>query len=106
VATISVMDIIEENKRLKLKNQTLEITCQQIVKEYDKLREENENKFNDLVKYEKEIEFLKQRNKDLRQKTWFQVYEENLKLAEEIKQYQYILQSVETFIGRFQHEKR
>jgi hypothetical protein len=33
----------------------------------------------------KELDFLKERNKDLRQKTWYSVYEENLKLNEEIK---------------------
>jgi uncharacterized protein YcbX len=39
-----------------------------------------------VVKLESENEFLKQRNKDLRQKTWYSVYEENLKLKEQLKQ--------------------
>jgi hypothetical protein len=40
----------------------------------------------DALKYQqKEIEFLKQRNKDLRQKSWYQVYVENLELQETLK---------------------
>jgi hypothetical protein len=34
------------------------------------------------------------------------VFEENLKLAEEIKQYKAVLESVEKFVGRFSNEKR
>jgi hypothetical protein len=36
-------------------------------------------------KLKKEIEFLKERNKDLRQKTWYSVYEENLILRNQLK---------------------
>jgi type II secretory pathway component PulF len=40
----------------------------------------------DALKYQqKEIEFLKQRNKELRQKSWFEVYDENLKLIDQVK---------------------
>jgi hypothetical protein len=83
--------------------------------------------FKDLVDYEKEIKFLKQRNKELRQKSWFEVFKENLELKEEnknldetchevikeyailekeVEQYKAVLQSVEKFVGRFSNEKR
>jgi hypothetical protein len=38
-----------------------------------------------VVKLESENEFLKQRNKELRQKTYINVYDENLKMIDEIK---------------------
>jgi prefoldin subunit 5 len=100
----------------------------------DHLEEENEklkNMFNILsdkiLELEKENNYLAQRNKDLRQKTWFQVFEENLKLAEEnknldetckeviseyaklekeIEQYKTVLASVEKFIGQYSKEKK
>jgi HD superfamily phosphohydrolase len=92
MSTISVMDIIEENKKLKDENR-----------------------------------YLLQRLKELRHKSWFPVYEENLKLAEqnknldetcqevikeyeklekEIEQYKTVLASVEKFIGQYSKEKK
>jgi FtsZ-binding cell division protein ZapB len=90
--TISVMDIIKENEKLKDENR-----------------------------------YLLQRLKELRHKTWFPVYEENLKLSEEnknldetcqeviaeyeklekeIEQYKTVLASVEKFIGQYSKEKK
>jgi hypothetical protein len=96
----------EENKSLLEENRRLTKRKVILQSEYVELRIKNEEMFQDLVKYEKEIQFLKQRNKELRQKSWFEVFEENLKLAEEIKQYQAVLESVEKFVGRFSNEKR
>jgi Iap family predicted aminopeptidase len=95
-----------ENECLKLWNNTFINENKKLDTENVELKKENETKLKDLVKYEKEIQFLKQRNKELRQKSWFEVFEENLKLAEEIKQYQAVLESVEKFVGRFSNEKR
>jgi regulator of replication initiation timing len=114
----------------------------------DHLEEENEkfkNMFNllsnKILELEKEISsyildyqvlldenrYLKQRNKELRQKSWFKVFEENLKLSEEnknldetcqeviaeyaklekeVEQYKSVLSSVETFIGQYSKEKK
>jgi uncharacterized coiled-coil DUF342 family protein len=47
--------------------------------------DEAEKFMNHCQELEKKIEFLKERNKDLRQKTWYSVYEENLKLTEQIE---------------------
>jgi hypothetical protein len=44
---------------------------------------------NHCQELEKQVEFLKQRNKDLRQKTWIQVYDENLKLNQQLEKYKY-----------------
>jgi hypothetical protein len=87
-------------------NQDLMNESLETKKENLEIKRENNSKIQDLVKYEKEIAFLKQRNKELRQKSWYEVFEENLKLAEEIKQYQAVLESVEKFVGRFSNEKR
>jgi predicted RNase H-like nuclease (RuvC/YqgF family) len=38
-----------------------------------------------IHKLENENKFLKERNKDLRQKTWYNVYQENLELQEAFK---------------------
>jgi regulator of replication initiation timing len=120
MSNINVMDILAKNSFLKMENETLK-------KENEKLEKHKEIMFQDLVKYEKEIQFLKQRNKELRQKSWYEVFEENLKLMEEnknldetcqevikeyailekeIEQYKAVLQSVEKFVGRFSNEKR
>jgi hypothetical protein len=97
--TFSVKEMLEENKKLLEENARLT---------KDKIWLENWN--NDLVKASQNLldenRFLKQRNKELRQKSWFEVFEENLKLAEEIKQYQAVLESIEKFVGRFSNEKR
>jgi predicted nuclease with TOPRIM domain len=84
--------LLEENRRLSHKKSFYLDECQKLIAEN--------------VSYEKEIQFLKQRNKELRQKSWYEVFEENLKLAEEIKQYKAVLESVEKFVGRFADEKR
>jgi hypothetical protein len=44
--------------------------------------------------------------KEYRHKTWFPVYEENLKLQQELEQYKTVLASVETFIGQYSKEKK
>jgi hypothetical protein len=105
--------LLEENRRLSNKKSFYLDECQKLIAEN--------------VGYEKEIQFLKQRNKELRQKSWYEVFEENLKLSEEnknldetcqevikeyailekeIEQYKAVLQSVEKFVGRFSDEKR
>jgi FtsZ-binding cell division protein ZapB len=56
----------------------------------------------DALKYQqKEIEFLKQRNKDLRQKTWYPVYEENLLLKQENNKLKVAIVSVQEFTKQF-----
>jgi FtsZ-binding cell division protein ZapB len=56
----------------------------------------------DALKYQqKEIEFLKQRNKDLRQKTWYPVYEENLYLKQENNMLKVAIASVQEFTKQF-----
>jgi cell division protein FtsB len=44
---------------------------------------------NELQELRKEVEFLKERNKDLRQKTWYSVYEENLELKQQLEKLKY-----------------
>jgi hypothetical protein len=53
-----------------------------------------------------ENRYLKQKVKEYRHKTWFPVYEENLKLQQELEQYKTVLSSVETFIGQYSKEKK
>jgi predicted nuclease with TOPRIM domain len=76
----------------------------------------------ELQELRNEVAFLRERNKDLRQKTWFPVYDENIKLRKELKDcyesldglYQdfdelakdnsrlkEVLRSVETFVKQF-----
>jgi hypothetical protein len=57
------------------------------------------------MKWSKKTVTLNKGIKNLRQKTWFSVYEENLKLQEELKVAKAVIESVETFIGRFTNEK-
>jgi hypothetical protein len=40
----------------------------------------------ELHQLRNEVKFLKERNKDLRQKTWYSVYEENLNLRKQLKE--------------------
>jgi hypothetical protein len=70
VPTISIADILKENEELR--------------KTFNKVSDIN-------LELRKEIEFLKERNKDLRQKTWYSVYEENLKLNQQIEKYKYAI---------------
>jgi chromosome segregation ATPase len=98
------------------------------------LREEIEDMNTHINNLDKEIErlngenrYLLQRLKELRHKTWFPVYKENLELQEanknldstckevieeyaklekEFEQYKAVVKAVETFIGRFSNEKR
>jgi cell shape-determining protein MreC len=103
---INVLDVINENKKLgKELNECL--------LEYQVLLDENR--------------YLKQRLKEMRHKSWFEVFEENLKLAEEnknldetckeiiveyeelqkeLEQYKTVLSSVEKFIGQYSKEKK
>jgi DNA repair exonuclease SbcCD ATPase subunit len=109
--------------------------------ECQRLMEENERLKNDKLFFEKwndefsikcqslvdENRYLKQRLKELRHKSWFPVYEENLKLTEEnknldetckeviveyeklekeVEQYKNVLKSVEQFIGQYSKEKK
>jgi regulator of replication initiation timing len=90
--TFSVKEVMEENNKLKRETESLLESLRDFVEETQKLQMENYN-------LRGENSFLKQRNKELRQKTWYEVFEENLKLAEEIKQYQAVLESVEKICG-------
>jgi cell division septum initiation protein DivIVA len=50
----------------------------------------NHNVIGDYItKLENENKFLKERNKDLRQKTWYSVYEENLELKQQLEKLKY-----------------
>jgi hypothetical protein len=69
------------------------------LKECEKLQTENSN-------LRSENSYLIQRIKEFRHKTWFPVYKENLELQEELKVAKAVIESVETFIGRFSNEKR
>jgi Iap family predicted aminopeptidase len=77
-----------------------------IINENKKLRELLNTLSNNTLELKRENEFLKQRNKDLRQKSWYDVYEENLKLINEVKKYKHLLESIEKFIGEHSYEKR
>jgi Iap family predicted aminopeptidase len=77
-----------------------------IISENKKLRELLQNLSDHNVGVEKENNFLRESNKDLRQKTWYNVYEENLKLVNEVKKYKHLLESIEKFIGEHSHAKR
>lgn len=98
--------LIQENERLTKRKELFQSEIVRLKVDVHNLKVENNTKLNDLEVCRKEIVYLKQRNKELRQKTWFQVYEENLKLQEEIKQYQTVLKSVETFINQYSSEKK
>jgi Asp-tRNA(Asn)/Glu-tRNA(Gln) amidotransferase B subunit len=103
------------------------LTIREFVEDHKKLQKE----LNDcLLEYQvllDENRYLKQRLKEMRHKSWFPVYEENLKLAEEnknldetcqeviaeyaklekeVEQYKTVLASVETFIGQYSKEKK
>jgi chromosome segregation ATPase len=95
---------------------------------------ENENMKKHIQNLDKEIErlngenrYLLQRLKEMRHKSWFPVYAENLELQEqnknldetcqelieeyaklekEFNQYKGVVKSIEIFIGRFADEKR
>jgi hypothetical protein len=109
-----------EYVNLQIRNKEFEIECENLINENRQLKDENR--------------YLLQRLKEMRHKTWFPVYEENLKLQEEIKglrdhihyiekedlkkfhdlvkyekevmQYKNVLESIEKFVGRFSNEKR
>jgi hypothetical protein len=82
----------EENVKLLEENARLTRTMDTCVVEYQALLDENR--------------YLKQKVKEYRHKTWFPVYEENLKLQQEIEQYKTVLASVESFIGQYSKEKK
>ena len=132
--TISAMDILNERNKLEIEHKQMKKEVISLEVENAKLKKDIDNKFNDLVKYEKENMLLKdenkyllQRLKEMRHKSWFPVYQENLELQEqnknldatcnevigqleivekELNQYKAVVQSIETFVGRFQDEKR
>jgi predicted nuclease with TOPRIM domain len=112
--------LIEENEKLLEENTRLNNAMSGIFKEAERLQTENYN-------LKGEISYLKQKVKEYRHKTWFPVYEENLKLAEdnkflknayselvsdyakleqELEQYKTVLSSVEKFIGQYSKEKK
>jgi chromosome segregation ATPase len=95
-----------ENKELKNKIEILK-------NENTKLKQENVNHQLWVNEFKNECEklmgenvYLKQRVKEFRHKTWFPVYEENLKLQQELEQYKTVLTSVETFIAQYSKEKK
>jgi hypothetical protein len=126
--------LLEENARIKDSRNWYEAWNRDLVNENLDLKRVNNLQFLDLVKYEKEIKELKdenryllQRLKELRHKSWFGVYKENLELQEqnknldetcqevieeyrklekEFEQYKGIVKSIEIFVGRFSNEKR
>lgn len=104
--TFSVKEKMEEIKKLRSENSRLDKTCVEFLNECVRLQTESSKQRMEISDLKKEIVYLKQRNKELRQKSWFEVFEENLKLAEEIKQYKAVLESIEKFVGRFSNEKR
>jgi hypothetical protein len=64
---------------------------EKILEENEKLRNVFDEVSNVNLELRKEVAFLKERNKDLRQKAWFPVYEENLKLNEELEKYKFAI---------------
>jgi hypothetical protein len=96
----------EENKKLLEENTRL---TKRVVEEEMKQLDLVDRLFSAEFKFEKlngENRYLLQRLKELRHKTWFPVYEENLKLQQELEQYKTVLSSVETFIGQYSKEKK
>jgi predicted nucleic acid-binding Zn-ribbon protein len=91
--------LIEENAKLLEENTRLNNAMSGIFKEAERLQNENYN-------LKGEISYLKQKVKEYRHKTWFPVYEENLKLQQELEQYKTVLKSVENFIGQYSKEKK
>jgi 16S rRNA C1402 N4-methylase RsmH len=85
-------ELKKEIEALKAENERLTRTMDVCVVEYQSLLDENR--------------YLKQKVKEYRHKTWFPVYEENLKLQQELEQYKTALTSVETFIGQYSKEKK
>jgi predicted nucleic acid-binding Zn-ribbon protein len=92
-------ELNEENTRLLEENKRLINAMSGIFNEAERLQTENFN-------LKSEISYLKQKVKEYRHKTWFPVYEENLKLQQELEQYKTVLSSVETFIGQYSKEKK
>jgi chromosome segregation ATPase len=91
--------LLEENKKLAHKKSFYLSECQKL----RDLVEETSLVHQSLLD---ENRYLKQRLKELRHKTWFPVYEENLKLQQELDQYKTVLASVESFIGQYSNEKK
>jgi regulator of replication initiation timing len=85
--------------RLEEENERLKNAMNGIFKEAERLQTENYN-------LKGELSYLKQKVKEYRHKTWFPVYEENLKLQQELEQYKTVLDSVESFIGQYSKEKK
>jgi hypothetical protein len=119
--------LLEENKRLSNDKVCLETLNEDTMKVNKKIINENlkiryllDSLSDRNIELEKEISgcivehqtllnenrYLKQKVKEYRHKTWFPVYEENLKLQQELEQYKTVLTSVETFIGQYSKEKK
>jgi regulator of replication initiation timing len=84
----------------------LTVNLVELIEDYQKLKKELDKCLVDHQMLLDENRYLKQKVKEYRHKTWFPVYEENLKLQQEIEQYKTVLASVETFIGQYSKEKK
>jgi hypothetical protein len=99
MSKINIMDVLAKTNWLEMENE-------QLKKANQKLRELVEETSLDHQALLDENRYLKQKVKEYRHKTWFPVYEENLKLQQELEQYKTVLSSVETFIGQYSKEKK
>jgi L-lactate utilization protein LutC len=99
MSKINIMDVLAKTNWLEMENE-------QLKKANQKLRELVEETSLDHQSLLDENRYLKQKVKEYRHKTWFPVYEENLKLQQELEQYKTVLSSVETFIGQYSKEKK
>jgi regulator of replication initiation timing len=86
------MDVLAKTNWLEMENEQLKKELNNCLVDHQALLDENR--------------YLKQKVKEYRHKTWFPVYEENLKLQQELDQYKTVLASVETFIGQYSKEKK
>jgi hypothetical protein len=106
MSIFDTLGLVEENKRLLEENEKLAHKKSFYLSECQKLRELVEETALDHQALLDENRYLKQKVKEYRHKTWFPVYEENLKLQQELEQYKTVLSSVETFIGQYSKEKK
>jgi predicted metalloprotease with PDZ domain len=94
------------NQEIREENTTLFLKVLSLREELKDMNTHVNNLDKEIERLNGENRYLLQRLKEMRHKTWFPVYKENLELQEEIKQYQAVLESVEKFVGRFSNEKR
>jgi uncharacterized phage infection (PIP) family protein YhgE len=104
MSTISFL--VEEYHKLIEENNKLIVLLDQLSDRNNGLEKEINNVLTDHQSLLDENRYLKQKVKEYRHKTWFPVYEENLKLQQELEQYKTVLSSVETFIGQYSKEKK